>query len=177
PLIPTLSLHDALPIWQAERDRAGRHDDDLEPAPAQLDDLIGDRRRPARGCLLDEPAADLDDDALGVDERLPLLAHGFRFRSDFAATRARHRRSSDSIAESRNGLTSDDSWTSTAATVRDKKFVLSASTASIACSISSTLSGVVTSPVLAASSLRSRPPDARSASSSGARSVARAADS
>ena len=75
------------------------------PRRAQLDDLIRDRRGPARGRLGEQPAADLDDDALArCDER---CSRSRSLLDDHRrAMRARHRRSSDSIAPSRNGLTS-----------------------------------------------------------------------
>src|SRR5204863_252022 len=98
----------------AERDRAGADDHDLDVAPAQLGDLIGDRGGPAGGAVGEQAAADLDHDAARLAELVAVLGHFW-----FAATRARHRRSNVSSALSRYGLTSAESWTSTAATARD----------------------------------------------------------
>src|SRR5262245_2703269 len=71
--------------WQAERDRARRYDRDLDIAPAELDHLVRDRRRPARRGFGDEPAPDLDDHTARGDERLSLGHDG----SVLAAMRAR----------------------------------------------------------------------------------------
>ena len=77
----------------AERDRARADHQDLDVAPAQLGDLVGDRGGPAGRALGEQPAADLDHHAARLGELIARAGGRAVGHRTPAAIRARHRRS------------------------------------------------------------------------------------